>query len=92
MFQVYRFLGCWIYGFSAIGFFLMLTPLIILWVGEERALSDLVIGCIMFDYYFKGERIVLTNYKTAAGVFQQDKYLPIIQGAVNLEERYTLPL
>ena len=38
----------------------------------------------MFDYYFKGERIVLTNYKTAAGVFQQDKYLPIIQGAVNL--------
>ncbi len=84
MFQVYRFLGCWIYGFSAIGFFLMLTPLIILWVGEERALSDLVIGCIMFDYYFKGERIVLTNYKTAAGVFQQDKYLPIIQGAVNL--------
>lgn len=62
----------------------MLTPLIILWVGEERALSDLVIGCIMFDYYFKGERIVLTNYKTAAGVFQQDKYLPLIQGAVNL--------
>ncbi len=47
-------------------------------------MSDLVIGCIMFDYYFKGERIVLTNYKTAAGVFQQDKYLPIIQGAVNL--------
>lgn len=38
----------------------------------------------MFDYYFKGERIVLTNYKTAAGVFQQDKYLPLIQGAVNL--------
>lgn len=84
MFKVYRFLGCWIYGFSAIGFYLMLTPLIILWVGEERALSDLVIGCIMFDYYFKGERIVLTNYKTAAGVFEQDKYLPLVQGAVNL--------
>lgn len=84
MFKVYRFLGCWIYGFSAIGFFLMLTPLIILWVGEERVLSDLVIGCIMFDYYFKGERIVISNYKTAAGVFEQDKYLPLIQGAVNL--------
>lgn len=84
MFQVYRFAACWIYGFSAIGFYLMLTPLIILWVGESRTLPDLVIGCIMADYYFKGERIVLSNYKTAAGVFEQDKYLPLIQGAVNL--------
>lgn len=84
MFRVYRFLACWIYGFSAIGFYLMLTPLIILWVGETRILPDIVIGCIMIDYYFKGERIVLSNYKTAAGVFEQDKYLALIQGAVNL--------
>ena len=55
-----------------------------LWVGEERILPDIVIGCIMIDYYFKGERIVLSNYKTAAGVFEQDKYLALIQGAVNL--------
>lgn len=84
LFRVYRFLACWIYGFSAIGFYLLLTPLIILWVGESRVLSDVVIGCIMIDYYFKGERIVLSNYKTAAGVFEQDKYLALIQGVVNL--------
>ncbi len=84
LFRVYRFLACWIYGFSAIGFYLMLTPLITLWVGETRVLPNLVIGCIMVDYYFKGERIVLSNYKTAAGVFEQDKYLTLLQGAVNL--------
>lgn len=84
MFRVYRFLACWIYGFSAIGFYLLLTPLIMLWVGEERVLADVVIGCIMIDYYFKGERIVLSNYKTAAGVFEQDKYLALIQGGINL--------
>ena len=84
MFRIYRFLACWIYGLSAIGFYMMLTPLITLWVGEERILPDLVVGCIMIDYYFKGERIVLSNFKTAAGVFEQDKYLALIQGAVNL--------
>lgn len=84
MFRVYRFLACWVYGFSAIGFYMLLTPLITLWVGAERILPDMVIGCIMIDYYFKGERIVLSNYKTAAGVFEQDKYLALIQGAVNL--------
>lgn len=84
MFKVYRFLACWVYGFSAIGFYMLLSPLITLWVGAERILPDMVIGCIMIDYYFKGERIVLSNYKTAAGVFEQDKYLALIQGGVNL--------
>lgn len=84
LFRVYRFLACWIYGFSAVGFYLLLTPLIRLWLGDSQVLSGAVVGCILIDYYFKGERIVLSNYKTAAGVFEQDKYLALIQGGVNL--------
>ena len=84
IFKVYRFAACWIYGFSAMGFSMLLTPLIQLWLGEERTLAFSVVICILIDYYFKGDRIVLSNFKTAAGVFEQDKYLSIIQGAVNL--------
>ncbi len=86
MFRVYRFFACWIYGFSAVGFFLLLTPLIILWpsVGPGKTLPATVVGLILTDYYFKGDRIVLSNFKTAAGVFEQDKYLALLQGAVNL--------
>ena len=40
--------------------------------------------CILIYYYLKCDRIVLSNFKTAAGVFEQDKYLALIQGAVNL--------
>lgn len=84
IFKVYRFAACWIYGFSATGFSLLLTPLIQLWLGTERTLAFSVVICILIDYYFKGDRIVLSNFKTAAGVFEQDKYLALIQGAVNL--------
>ena len=63
---------------------ILLTPFITLWVGAERTLAFSVIGCILIDFYFKGERIVLSNFKTAAGVFEQDKYLALIQGVVNL--------
>lgn len=84
LFRVYRFFACWIYGFSAIGFYVLLTPLVILWLGNEWILGYSIIGCILLDYYFKGDRIVLSNFKTAAGVFEQDKYLALIQGAVNL--------
>lgn len=84
MFRVYRFFASWIYGFSAVGFYILLTPFITFVFGERFALSGAVIGAILIDYYFKGERVVLSNYKTAAGVFEQDKFLPLVQGAVNL--------
>lgn len=84
IFRVYRFAACWIYGFAAIGFSLLLTPLIALWLGSGRTLAFAVVICILIDFYFKGDRIVLSNFKTAAGVFEQDKYLALIQGVVNL--------
>lgn len=84
MFRVYRFFASWIYGFSSVGFFLLLTPFISWYYGGRFALPAAVVGAILIDFYFKGERVVLSNYKTAAGVFEQDKFLPLIQGAVNL--------
>lgn len=84
IFKVYRFFACWIYGFSATGFLLLLSPLILLWLGSENVLPAAAVTCILVDFYFKGERIVLSNFKTAAGVFEQDKYLALIQGVVNL--------
>lgn len=84
IFKVYRFAACWIYGFSAVGFSLLLTPFITLWLGEAKTLAYAVVLCILVDYYFKGDRIVLSNFKTAAGVFEQDKYLALVQGGVNL--------
>ena len=84
MFRVYRFFASWIYGFSSVGFFLLLTPFISWYYGDRFALPAVVVGAILIDFYFKGERVVLSNYKTAAGVFEQDKFLPLIQGAANL--------
>ena len=85
MFRVYRFVACWLYGFAAVGFWLLLTPLIAgLWLDESWRLGQAVLTLILIDFYFKGGRVVLVNFKIAAGVFEQDKYLSLIQGGVNL--------
>lgn len=84
LFKVYRFFAIWVYGFSAVGFLLLLSPLVELYAGRERVLATSIITWYLIDYFFKGERVVLSNFKTAAGVFEQDKYLTLIQGAVNL--------
>ena len=85
MFKVYRFFACWLYGFAAVGFWLLLTPLVTgIWLNESWELGQIVLTLILIDFYFKGGRVVLVNFKIAAGVFEQDKYLSLIQGAVNL--------
>ena len=88
LFCVYRFFASWVYGFSACGFVILLQPLIYLWLvkrnGPEWMLPTIAVYLFITDYYFKGDRIVLSNFKTAAGVFEQDKYLALIQGFVNL--------
>lgn len=85
MFKVYRFFACWLYGFAAVGFWLLLTPLVTgLWLDESWELGQAVLTLILIDLYFKGGRVVLVNFKIAAGVFEQDKYLSLMQGAVNL--------
>ncbi len=84
MFKVYRFTAQWLYGFSAVGFYILLTPLIILLYGQKWALGQGIILMIILEYYLKGERTVVNNFKTAAGKFEQDKYLATTQGLVNL--------
>lgn len=84
LFRVYRFFAVYIYGFSGVGFYLLLSPLIELWIDKDHVISSVVVSLIVLDYFFKGERVVLSNFKTAAGVFEQDKYLTLIQGLVNL--------
>ena len=84
MFKIYRFFAVWIYGFSAVGFYILLSPLIVILYGSRWAMAQYILAWIVLEYYLKGERIVVNNFKTAAGKFEQDKYLAMIQGFVNL--------
>lgn len=85
IFKVYRFFGCWMFGFATVGCWYMLDPFVgNIWLSSKWQVSMVVIGLILTDFYFKGERSILQNYKVASGIFEQDKWLPIVQGVVNL--------
>lgn len=85
VFKVYRFFACWLYGFATVGFWYLLTPLIgNLWLNDEWVIGQGIVTLILIDFYFKGGRVVLANFKIAAGIFEKDRYLALIQGGVNL--------
>lgn len=85
VFRVYRFFACWLYGFTAVGFWYLLSPLIgDLWLTRDWTVGQGIVTLILIDFYFKGGRVILNNFKIAAGAFEKDRYLALIQGAVNL--------
>lgn len=82
--QVYQFVGFWLYGFATIGFFVLFQPFITLWIGEKNLIDSFSLALILIDNYLKGERIVVNNFKMAGGIFDQDKFIALIQAIVNL--------
>ena len=84
VFKRYRFVGFWFYGFTSIAMAILSSPFIALWLGEKMIVDQLVINLILINYYMIGHRICLNNFKSAAGMYEQDKYVALLQAIVNL--------
>ena len=84
VFRINRFICFWFYGFTAIALFVLSTPFITLWLGEDMIVSDTVIGLILLNYYMIGHRVCLNNIKTVGGIVEEDRYVALIQAVVNL--------
>lgn len=84
LFASMNFLCFWLYGMVSVGFICMASPVISLLFGDKFVLSPSVIGLLALNFYITGMRIPPYIVKSAAGVFVQDKYIPIIQAVVNL--------
>lgn len=80
----YNFIGFWIYGFCAIMLFLFMTPFIELVFGTEITIDELSVLLMSLDFYLRGKRICVNIFKTAGGVFYQDRYVSFIQAIVNI--------
>jgi len=84
IYKVYNFMDFWIYGFSSLAFFFLLSPTIELWLGKEMLVDTFTIFLVCFNFYIAGQRISFLNYKTAFGVFSDDKFIVIIAAVINL--------
>lgn len=78
------YLQCWIIGWCTICLVCLYQPFIKLWVGKERMLPfSIVISLAIYFYTWKIQDIVYT-YKDAAGMWDKDRYLPLISAVINL--------
>ena len=83
-FKNFRFLTFWIYGFAAVALFTLMTPFIVIWLGNPYTTIAITIFLVLFNYYLSGHRSAVYNVKVAGGVFEQDKWLAFVTAGVNL--------
>lgn len=85
--QIYKnmlFLNSWIYCFCSISIYLLMEPFITLWLGNEFILPKFVLIMLSVNFYIQGMRKTNVSFKDAAGIFYEDRFVPIIESVVNI--------
>lgn len=84
IFKVSFLVSFWVYSFSVIFLFNLLEPFINWWIGEGFLLGKWVFLNVLLNFYINGMRSTIGTFKSKAGLFMQDRYMPMIEGIINL--------
>ncbi|MOA08479.1 hypothetical protein D3C78_1282490 [compost metagenome] len=77
-------LNFWLYSLSGIALYLLVGPLIKLWIGPEFLMGQFTLLMVMLAFYERGMRNSISMVKVTAGIFHEDRFAPLLQGALNL--------
>lgn len=86
-FIVYKrlhFFNYWMSTIVSIGFLVCIDSFISLWIGKEFILSFGVVMAISINLYLQLNRSAVSVFKDAAGIFHEDRFVPVIESVVNL--------
>lgn len=84
IFNVTYLINFWIYGICGIFLYNLLEPFINWWLGNGLLLDKLTFMIILINFYLSGMRNSIITFKSKAGIFTNDKYVPIIESIINL--------
>lgn len=78
------FINFWFFGCVAAGIYAVIQPLILLWMGENFLFAKTVVFVLVINFYLDGMRASVTTFKEAAGIFHEDRHIPVIEALLNL--------
>ena len=86
-YEIYKkidFINYWLYTFTAICLFCLIEPFIDLWLGADYVMSPaILILCVML-YYLQGINSGIEVVKNAAGLYQPDRFVPMMEAITNM--------
>ena len=73
-----------LYSFCGIMFACLASRFIEIWVGNKYVLDSITVMLISFNFFFTGTRVACTTVRNAAGLYSEDKWVPIWQSIINI--------
>lgn len=83
-FKKINFLNYWMTVFTSICILLITEPFIKIWLGEKYILSKLTLTMLVLNYFQTMMRTTFGSFKDGAGLWIEDKYIPLLQLSINL--------
>ena len=74
----------WIFAFASAAILCISQYFVEIWVGKEYLLSVGVLIVLVINFYVQGIRLTFNTFKEAAGIFHEDRYVPLLESAINL--------
>lgn len=84
LFNALNFANFWLFGWAALGIFIVSGDLVRLFYGERYVLPINIPFVIALNFYMVGMQSAVWTFKNTLGLFQQGRYLLILTAAINL--------
>ena len=84
VFKTIFLMNSWIYSYVAISFYFVSKPFVEIWIGTEYILSSIVVFVLTINLYITGLRCTFGIFKDSAGIFYEDRIIPVIESIVNI--------
>ena len=86
-FEVYKkidFFNYWISVFSSVAIFIIIESFVRIWLGDGFILSRLVLVVLTINFYLSSIRCPMNSFKEAAGIYHEDRFIPLIESLINI--------
>jgi len=84
VFRKIRFINFWLALFGMTGLLVVMDSFITVWLGAEYLLGFDVLLVLVINFYVYVSRTSYNVFKEAAGIFYEDRFVPIIESAINV--------
>lgn len=84
VFKKVRFMNFWISTFTSISILLIMQSFITIWIGKKFLLPIVVLIVLVFNFYQNMMRTTYQTFKEAAGIFYEDRFVPLFESIINI--------
>ena len=83
-FKKLRFINFWISTFTGTAILVIMQTFIQAWLGKQYLLPEIVLFVLVINFYQKMMRSSYITFKEAAGIYYEDRFVPIIESLLNI--------